>query len=215
MHFEEGGLMNVPETRPHGMLNAGVAWVLMYDTGETDDEGNKKYEKDVGTYTYECQLLLDSKRGIGWTYDDKLAMRSLPIWDGEGFVGSVEFDYRKDADGKPEKDKPIAGFLLVLPNVYGVVRIKRMKSSGADCRYVDVPVCGAKFLYDNGVSVCGFPWQDYTHNAEITLNKGVDSVEISASRVKLYANQSVFKNLKSEDVVYKLGDKYTLIDNNK
>ena len=215
MHFEEGGLMDVPDPRPYGMLNAGVAWVLMYDTGETDNEGNKKYEKDVGTYTYECQLLLDSKRGIGWTYDDKLAMRSLPIWDGEGFVGSVEFDYRKDADGKPEKDKPIAGFLLVLPNVYGVVRIKRMKSSGADCRYVDVPVCGAKFLYDNGVSVCGFPWQDYTRADEITLNKGVDSVEISASSAKLYANQSVFKNLKSEDVVYKLGDKYTLIDNNK
>lgn len=215
MHFEESGLMDVPDPRPYGMLNAGVAWVLMYDTGETDNEGNKKYEKDVGTYTYECQLLLDSKRGIGWTYDDKLAMRSLPIWDGEGFVDSVEFDYRKDADGKPEKDKPIAGFLLVLPSVYGVVRIKRMKSSGADCRYVDVPVCGAKFLYDNGVSVCGFPWQDYTHNDEITLNKGVDSVEISASRAKLYANQSVFKNLKSEDVVYKLGDKYTLIDNNK
>lgn len=215
MHFEEVGLMNVPDPRPYGMLNAGVAWVLMYDTGKTDVKGNKIYEKDVGTYTYECQLLLDSKRGIGWTYDDKLMMRNLPIWDGEGFVGSVEFDYRKDADGKPEKDKPIAGFLLVLPNVYGVVRIKRMKSTGADCRYVDVPVCGAKFLYDNGVSVCGFPWQDYTHNAEITLNKGVDSVEISASRAKLYANQSVFKNLKSEDVVYKLGDKYTLIDNNK
>ena len=215
MHFEEVGLMNVPDPRPYGMLNAGVAWVLMYDTGKTDVKGNKIYEKDVGTYTYECQLLLDSKRGIGWTYDDKLMMRNLPIWDGEGFVGSVEFDYRKDADGKPEKDKPIAGFLLVLPNVYGVVRIKRMKSTGADCRYVDVPVCGAKFLYDNGVSVCGFPWQDYTHNDEITLNKGVDSVEISASRAKLYANQSVFKNLKSEDVVYKLGDKYTLIDNNK
>lgn len=196
MHFEESGLMDVPDPRPHGMLNAGVAWVLMYDTGKTDVKGNKIYEKDVGTYTYECQLLLDSKRGIGWTYDDKLAMRSLPIWDGEGFVGSVEIEYCKDADGNAEKDKPIAGFLLVLPSVYGVVRIKRMKSSGADCRYVDVPVCGAKFLYDNGVSVCGFPWQDYTHNDEITLNKGVDSVEISASRAKLYANQSVFKNLK-------------------
>lgn len=215
MHFEENGLMDVPDPRPYGMLNAGVAWVLMYDTGETDNEGNKKYEKDVGTYTYECQLLLDSKRGIGWTYDDKLMMRNLPIWDGEGFVGSVEIEYCKDADGNAEKDKPIAGFLLVLPSVYGVVRIKRMKSSGADCRYVDVPVCGAKFLYDNGVSVCGFPWQDYTQNDEITLNKGVDSVEISASKAKLYANQSVFKNLKSEDVVYKLGDKYTLIDNNK
>lgn len=219
MHFEESGLMDVPDPRPHGMLNAGVAWVLMYDTGETDNEGNKKYEKDVGTYTYECQLLLDSKRGIGWTYDDKQTMRNLPIWNGDGFVDEVtvrdEFSVSY-IDDKQEKTRSVVkGVLIALPCVYGVVRIKRMKSSGADCRYVDVPVCGAKFLYDNGVSVCGFPWQDYTHNAEITLNKGVDSVEISASRAKLYANQSVFKNLKSEDVVYKLGDKYTLIDNNK
>ena len=219
MHFEESGLMDVPDPRPHGMLNAGVAWVLMYDTGETDNEGNKKYEKDVGTYTYECQLLLDSKRGIGWTYDDKQTMRNLPIWNGDGFVDEVtvrdEFSVSY-IDDKQEKTRSVVkGVLIALPCVYGVVRIKRMKSSGADCRYVDVPVCGAKFLYDNGVSVCGFPWQDYTHNDEITLNKGVDSVEISASRAKLYANQSVFKNLKSEDVVYKLGDKYTLIDNNK
>ena len=219
MHFEESGLMDVPDPRPHGMLNAGVAWVLMYDTGETDNEGNKKYEKDVGTYTYECQLLLDSKRGIGWTYDDKQTMRNLPIWNGDGFVDEVtvrdEFSVSY-IDDKQEKTRSVVkGVLIVLPSVYGVVRIKRMKSTGADCRYVDVPVCGAKFLYDNGVSVCGFPWQDYTHNDEITLNKGVDSVEISASRVKLYANQSVFKNLKSEDVVYKLGDKYTLINDNK
>lgn len=219
MHFEEGELMDVPDPRPYGMLNAGVAWVLMYDTGETDNEGNKKYEKDVGTYTYECQLLLDSKRGIGWTYDDKQTMRNLPIWNGDGFVDEVtvrdEFSVSY-IDDKQEKTRSVVkGVLIALPCVYGVVRIKRMKSTGADCRYVDVPVCGAKFLYDNGVSVCGFPWQDYTHNDEITLNKGVDSVEISASRAKLYANQSVFKNLKSEDVVYKLGDKYTLIDNNK
>ena len=219
MHFEESGLMDVPDPRPHGMLNAGVAWVLMYDTGETDNEGNKKYEKDVGTYTYECQLLLDSKRGIGWTYDDKQTMRNLPIWNGDGFVDEVtvrdEFSVSY-IDDKQEKTRSVVkGVLIALPCVYGVVRIKRMKSTGADCRYVDVPVCGAKFLYDNGVSVCGFPWQDYTHNDEITLNKGVDSVEISASRAKLYANQSVNKNLKSEDVVYKLGDKYTLIDNNK
>ena len=219
MHFEESGLMDVPDPRPHGMLNAGVAWVLMYDTGETDNEGNKKYEKDVGTYTYECQLLLDSKRGIGWTYDDKQTMRNLPIWNGDGFVDEVtvrdEFSV-SHIDDKQEKTRSVVkGVLIALPCVYGVVRIKRMKSTGDDCRYVDVPVCGAKFLYDNGVSVCGFPWQDYTHNDEITLNKGVDSVEISASRAKLYANQSVFKNLKSEDVVYKLGDKYTLIDNNK
>lgn len=168
MHFEESGLMDVPDPRPHGMLNAGVAWVLMYDTGKTDVKGNKIYEKDVGTYTYECQLLLDSKRGIGWTYDDKQTMRNLPIWNGDGFVDEVtvrdEFSVSY-IDDKQEKTRSVVkGVLIALPCVYGVVRIKRMKSTGADCRYVDVPVCGAKFLYDNGVSVCGFPWQDYTHN---------------------------------------------------
>lgn len=48
MHFEEGGLMDVPDPRPYGMLNAGVAWVLMYDTGKTDDEGNKNMKKMLG-----------------------------------------------------------------------------------------------------------------------------------------------------------------------
>lgn len=218
MHFEESGLMDVPDPRPHGMLNAGVAWVLMYDTGETDNEGNKKYEKDVGTYTYECQLLLDSKRGIGWTYDDKQTMRNLPIWNGDGFVDEVtvrdEFSVSY-IDDKQEKTRSVVkGVLIALPCVYGVVRIKRMKSTGDDCRYVDVPVCGAKFLYDNGVSVCGFPWQDYTHNDEITLNKGVDSVEISASRAKLFVKQTMLENLNTDDIVYVVGQKNILIVNN-
>ena len=218
MHFEEGGLMDVPDPRPYGMLNAGVAWVLMYDTGETDNEGNKKYEKDVGTYTYECQLLLDSKRGIGWTYDDKLAMRNLPIWNGDGFVDEVtvrdEFSVSY-IDDKQEKTRSVVkGVLIALPCVYGVVRITRKKSSGADCKYVDVPVCGAKFLYDNGVSVCGFPWQDYTQNDEITLNKGVDSVEISASRAKLFVKQTMLENLNTDDIVYVVGQKNILIVNN-
>ena len=89
-----------------------------------------------------------------------------------------------------------------------------MKSTGAACRYVDVPVCGATFLYDNGVSVCGFPWQDYTRADEITLNKGVDSVEISASRAKLFVKQTMLENLNTDDIVYVVGQKNILIVNN-
>ena len=202
MHFEEGGLMDVPDPRPYGMLNAGVAWV-----GDTD------------VYNYECQLIIDRVRSIGWTADG-YGMQKLQIWNGESFVDNVmvndeiKVDYTDEDDNQIKTRDVVKGVLLVIPPIYGIIRITR-RGAGGSLEYVDVPVCGAKFLYDNGVSVCGFPWQDYTHNDEITLNKGVDSVEISASRVKLYANQSVFKNLKSEDVVYKLGDKYTLIDDNK
>lgn len=145
-------------------------------------------------------------------------MRNLPIWNGDGFVDEVtvrdEFSVSY-IDDKQEKTRSVVkGVLIALPCVYGVVRITRKKSSGADCKYVDVPVCGAKFLYDNGVSVCGFPWQDYTQNDEITLNKGVDSVEISASRAKLFVKQTMLENLNTDDIVYVVGQKNILIVNN-
>ena len=105
------------------------------------------------------------------------------------------------------------GVLLVIPPIYGIIRITR-RGAGGSLEYVDVPVCGAKFLYDNGVSVCGFPWQDYTRADEITLNKGVDSVEISASRAKLFVKQTMLENLNTDDIVYVVGQKNILIVNN-
>lgn len=182
MHFEEGGLMDVPDPRPYGMLNAGVAWV-----GDTD------------VYNYECQLIIDRVRSIGWTADG-YGMQKLQIWNGESFVDNVmvndeiKVDYTDEDDNQIKTRDVVKGVLLVIPPIYGIIRITR-RGAGGSLEYVDVPVCGAKFLYDNGVSVCGFPWQDYTRADEITLNKGVDSVEISASRAKLFVKQTMLENL--------------------
>lgn len=201
MHFEEGGLMDVPDPRPYGMLNAGVAWV-----GDTD------------VYNYECQLIIDRVRSIGWTADG-YGMQKLQIWNGESFVDNVmvndeiKVDYTDEDDNQIKTRDVVKGVLLVIPPIYGIIRITR-RGAGGSLEYVDVPVCGAKFLYDNGVSVCGFPWQDYTHNAEITLNKGVDSVEISASRAKLFVKQTMLENLNTDDIVYVVGQKNILIVNN-
>ena len=63
--------MDVPDPRPYGMLNAGVAWV-----GDTD------------VYNYECQLIIDRVRSIGWTADG-YGMQKLQIWNGESFVDNV------------------------------------------------------------------------------------------------------------------------------
>ena len=201
MHFEEGGLMDVPDPRPCGMLNAGVAWV-----GDTD------------VYNYECQLIIDRVRSIGWTADG-YGMQKLQIWNGESFVDNVmvndeiKVDYTDEDDNQIKTRDVVKGVLLVIPPIYGIIRITR-KGAGGSLEYVDVPVCGAKFLYDNGVSVCGFPWQDYTRADEITLNKGVDSVEISASREKLFVKQTMLENLNTDDIVYVVGQKNILIVNN-
>lgn len=201
MHFEESGLMDVPDPRPYGMLNAGVAWV-----GDTD------------VYNYECQLIIDRVRSIGWTADG-YGMQKLQIWNGESFVDNVmvndeiKVDYTDADDNQIKTRDVVKGVLLVIPPVYGIIRIAR-RGDAAGIEYVDVPVCGAKFLYDNGVSVCGFPWQDYTRADEITLNKGVDSVEISASRAKLFVKQTMLENLNTDDIVYVVGQKNILIVNN-
>ena len=197
MHFEEGGLMDVPDPRPYGMLNAGVAWV-----GDTD------------VYNYECQLIIDRVRSIGWTADG-YGMQKLQIWNGESFVDNVmvndeiKVDYTDEDDNQIKTRDVVKGVLLVIPPIYGIIRITR-RGAGGSLEYVDVPVCGAKFLYDNGVSVCGFPWQDYTRADEITLNKGVDSVEISASRAKLFVKQTMLENLNTDDIVYVVGQKNIL-----
>lgn len=201
MHFEEGGLMDVPDPRPYGMLNAGVAWV-----GDTD------------VYNYECQLIIDRVRSIGWTADG-YGMQKLQIWNGESFVDNVmvndeiKVDYTDEDDNQIKTRDVVKGVLLVIPPIYGIIRITR-RGAGGSLEYVDVPVCGAKFLYDNGVSVCGFPRQDYTRADEITLNKGVDSVEISASRAKLFVKQTMLENLNTDDIVYVVGQKNILIVNN-
>lgn len=201
MHFEEGGLMDVPDPRPYGMLNAGVAWV-----GDTD------------VYNHECQLIIDRVRSIGWTADG-YGMQKLQIWNGESFVDNVmvndeiKVDYTDEDDNQIKTRDVVKGVLLVIPPIYGIIRITR-RGAGGSLEYVDVPVCGAKFLYDNGVSVCGFPWQDYTRADEITLNKGVDSVEISASRAKLFVKQTMLENLNTDDIVYVVGQKNILIVNN-
>lgn len=201
MHFEEGGLMDVPDPRPYGMLNAGVAWV-----GDTD------------VYNYECQLIIDRVRSIGWTADG-YGMQKLQIWNGESFVDNVmvndeiKVDYTDEDDNQIKTRDVVKGVLLVIPPIYGIIRITR-RGAGGSLEYVDVPVCGAKFLYDNGVSVCGFQWQDYTRADEITLNKGVDSVEISASRAKLFVKQTMLENLNTDDIVYVVGQKNILIVNN-
>lgn len=201
MHFEEGGLMDVPDPRPYGMLNAGVAWV-----GDTD------------VYNYECQLIIVRVRSIGWTADG-YGMQKLQIWNGESFVDNVmvndeiKVDYTDEDDNQIKTRDVVKGVLLVIPPIYGIIRITR-RGAGGSLEYVDVPVCGAKFLYDNGVSVCGFPWQDYTRADEITLNKGVDSVEISASRAKLFVKQTMLENLNTDDIVYVVGQKNILIVNN-
>ncbi len=47
----------------------------------------------------------------------------------------------------------------------------------------EIPVCGTRFLYDNGLSVCGFKWKQETSIAPLTVNTMIQSIHFVGDNV--------------------------------
>lgn len=55
--------------------------------------------------------------------------------------------------------------------------------------YVDIPIAGANYLYDNGVSVCGFKWKMLTSAENITTaNTNITSIRYNGINVECKAS---------------------------
>ncbi|WP_314791285.1 glycosyl hydrolase family 28-related protein [Tannerella forsythia] len=46
--------------------------------------------------------------------------------------------------------------------------IRIFRESANSNEYVDVPICGTQYMYDNGDSICGFKWTSYTVKPELS-----------------------------------------------
>lgn len=56
--------------------------------------------------------------------------------------------------------------------------------------YVDIPICGTNFLYDNGIAINGFAWRQITSNNQnpfeeyvIQGNSNIDSVDYRGDNI--------------------------------
>lgn len=65
-----------------------------------------------------------------------------------------------------------------------VIRLMRARTNGNTAYHsIEIPVCGTRFLYDNGLSVCGFKWKQETSIAPLTVNTMIQSIHFVGDNV--------------------------------
>lgn len=134
---------------------------------------------EKGAYHYRMQTIWDKKRLIGSTAMD------------------LEFDSKKEfylGEIDPNTNFPQGLLLNIGTNSYDgpsdgngnqvVIRLMRARASGNTAYHsIEIPVCGTRFLYDNGLSVCGFKWKQETSIAPLTVNTMIQSIHFVGDNV--------------------------------
>lgn len=130
-----------------GMANDGIYWV-----GEP------------GEYVYCFQALTDKTRKIGWPENTPML---VPFFTAEKTDNVIDISQRLMTVGSGQDSRTVyAGVLFRLQSsINAIVRLIRLRKqpqpTGAYYEFVDVPVCGTPFLYDNGLSINGYAWREY------------------------------------------------------
>lgn len=82
-------------------------------------------------------------------------------------------------------------------------------STESGLEYVDLPICGGQYFYDNGISVNGYDWQPVTTQLDIDLynntncNKDIESVSFTGDRVICRgASKPIYGAWKKGDIVF-------------
>lgn len=167
-------------------LNTGnVTW-----TAQTNDQVIWKEEN--GTYTYSAILI--------WDKDRKIIHPKVNI-----------------PNGKENKTNDISltrggsGVLLWMDGANDIghqAMVRLIRTGNGAAKYVDLPFVGTHFIYDNGISICGFPWQDADSSiTDITGIMPIGAIEFVGNNVicRSKTKPSSIFGWQNGDIVYNLG----------
>ena len=146
---------------PHiyAVMESGIGWYL-----------------GGGTYQYYYQIIWDDERGIKKTSSD----RTQCVFPIQWYITETD---RPNSKLIPENS---TGVLLSMTEDINancsMVRLIREKVLNNEddniIQFVDVPVCGSRSLYDNGISVCGYKWSSIqeTDNDKPSINEVLNEI---------------------------------------
>lgn len=150
---------------------------------------NVLWRGENGEYSYTAQVLFDAPREIGLDAVD------ISFWEASGSKGNVNVEVNQK------------GVLINLGKSSGryLLRLVRMRSDDLTFKYVDIPICDATYLYDNGLSVNGFKWTDCDDWNAVVVNSTLECFEYNSGKVRVFASGRLWPigdGWKKGDVVY-------------
>ncbi len=127
-----------------------------------------KWLIDSGQYAYQVQTIWDKTRLIG---------TEVEILYKDSETGTIQFECN-------ENSQSVLFPIKVIPSVYNgnqaIVRLTRSRIN--NFKVVEVPVCGATYLYDNGISIAGFKWEEQ-YPISLSVNTNISSVHFVGDNV--------------------------------
>lgn len=150
---------------------------------------NVLWRGENGEYSYTAQVLFDAPREIGLDAVD------ISFWEASGSKVNVNVEVNQK------------GVLINLGKSSGryLLRLVRMRSDDLTFKYVDIPICGTTYLYDNGLSVNGFKWTDCDDWNAVVVNPTIEGFEYNSGKVRVFASGRLWPigdGWKKGDVVY-------------
>ena len=150
---------------------------------------NVLWRGENGEYSYTAQVLFDAPREIGLDAVD------ISFWEASGSKGNVNVEVNQK------------GVLINLGKSSGryLLRLVRMHSDDLTFKYVDIPICGTTYLYDNGLSVNGFKWTDCDDWNAVVVNSTLECFEYNSGKVRVFASGRLWPigdGWKKGDAVY-------------
>lgn len=116
--------------------------------------------------------------------------------------------------GRYTLKKNAQGLLLAIGNGMSCghtcsFRLYRGRKDSGNVRYthyVDVPICGTQYLYENGISICGFRWKELTDGLMVG-NADIESICYKGKNIECKAPSSpTFGIWQNGDIVYNTGN---------
>jgi len=127
------------------------------------ENGNNRWFAETGKYEYFCQIVYDMARHViaqapsGYRYS--LAdSQGNKVFNHKNFNEALEKNDESASKGAIIRLASGLGY----PAFCGYVRVFRKKTIGSTVSWekAEVPVCGAPMLYDNGISLSGYLWEE-------------------------------------------------------
>ncbi len=152
-----------------------------------------------GLYLYYYQIIWDNERNIIATFNSNQLHELVTYGDALNFT-----------------QNQAGGALLSFSTTDDVnsyeftIRLFRRRSTDAtnSWKTVDVPVCGARILYDNGISVCGYKWKDLNENILQTIpfysDNDMDSITYQGDSIM--CRKQTKNSIVANRVAFKPGD---------
>lgn len=170
------------------ILNNVVNTQVTYTDIQGIINNNILWEKETlsnGSYLYSAQLVWDLERRILSNITSNVPALS-PIKGENGVLLIIN-----------------GGSIIGYQGLLRLIRNVVVSNTIIKTEYVDIPLCGSRSLYDNGLSICGFEWQDGT---SITGLTPLGSIQFMADNVICRSKTCPSSgSWKDGDIVYNMG----------